>query len=191
MTDSNGFSPPEEVRTARLVLRRPRPEDAAALFAEYATDPEVCRYLTWTPHASLQETEALVARSGALWEAKRTFRWVLTRRGEDRALGMVELRPDGHRVELGYALGRGYWNRGYMTEAVGALVTWALAQPWVYRVWAVVDVDNRASARVLEKVGMQFEGVLRRWSVHPNVSPVPRDCACYSVVKPDRPAVVE
>jgi ribosomal-protein-alanine N-acetyltransferase len=54
----------------------------------------------------------------------------------------------------------------------------------IYRVWAVCDVDNVSSARLLESVGMQFEGKLRRWLVHPNVSAAPRDCLCYAIVKP-------
>jgi len=53
----------------------------------------------------------------------------------------------------------------------------------IYRVWATCDVDNVASARLLERVGMEREGVLRRWLVHPNLSEAPRDCLCYSIVK--------
>jgi RimJ/RimL family protein N-acetyltransferase len=67
-----------------------------------------------------------------------------------------------------------------MTEALSAAVAWARTMPRIRRVWAVCDVDNRASARVMEKAGLVFEGVLRRWAVHPNISPVPRDCTCYA-----------
>ena len=49
--------------------------------------------------------------------------------------------------------------------------------------WAVCDIDNLASARVMEKAGMQREGILKRWSVHPNISAEPRDSYCYAVVK--------
>lgn len=177
------WRPPERLHTQRLLLRRPRPGDAEEIFCAYAQDREALRYLTWTPHASVEETRAWLQRAREDWEAGRAFRWVITRPGEDRAMGMVELRPEGHRVELGYVLARRYWNRGYMTEVVQTVVRWLLAQPGVHRVWAVVDVDHPASARVLEKAGMRFEGILRRWSIHPNVSPLPRDCACYSAVR--------
>jgi RimJ/RimL family protein N-acetyltransferase len=70
-----------------------------------------------------------------------------------------------------------------MTEAARAVVDWALGQPGIYRVWAVCDVENAASTRVLEKVGMQREGVLRRWIIHPGVDAVPRDCYCYAIIK--------
>jgi ribosomal-protein-alanine N-acetyltransferase len=70
-----------------------------------------------------------------------------------------------------------------MTEALTPIVEWALAQPRIFRVWATCDIENRRSARVLEKVGMQFEGVLRRYVVHPNVSDEPRDALLYARVK--------
>jgi [ribosomal protein S5]-alanine N-acetyltransferase len=109
--------------------------------------------------------------------------WVLTEPGDERPIGMVELRPSGHRAELGYVLARDWWGRGLMTEAARAVVEWALADPRIFRVWAVTDVDNAASARVLEKIGMQREGLLRRWLIHPNLSPEPRDCWSYGRVR--------
>jgi RimJ/RimL family protein N-acetyltransferase len=70
-----------------------------------------------------------------------------------------------------------------MPEAARAVVDVSLSDPTVRRVWAVCDVDNKASARVMEKIGMSFEAVLRRWVIHPNVSPDPRDSLCYSLVR--------
>jgi len=72
---------------------------------------------------------------------------------------------------------------GYMTEAVAGIIDWALKQESVYRVWAVCDVENLASAQVLEKAGMQREGILRRWTMHPNRSDEPRDCYCCAITK--------
>jgi RimJ/RimL family protein N-acetyltransferase len=177
------MKPPTTFETARLRLRRPVMEDAAAIFATYAQDPAVTRYLTWRPHTSIDDTREFLRRCAVGWEQEGPFPWAITLRDGDRLLGMMDLRPAGHRVELGYVLGRAHWGRGVMTEAVQAVTEWALAQPEVYRVWAVCDVDNHASARVLEKVGMQREGMLRRWSAHPNVGVVPRDCWCYARVK--------
>jgi RimJ/RimL family protein N-acetyltransferase len=70
-----------------------------------------------------------------------------------------------------------------MTEAVKGVIGWALKQPEIFRIWAVCDVDNLASARVMEKAGMQGEGRLCRWSVHPNISAQPRDSYCFSITK--------
>jgi RimJ/RimL family protein N-acetyltransferase len=70
-----------------------------------------------------------------------------------------------------------------MSEAALSVVRLALAQSTIYRVWANCDVKNVASARLLERVGMEREGALRRWLVHPNLSEAPRDALCYSIVK--------
>ncbi len=84
---------------------------------------------------------------------------------------------------MGFVVARLQWGRGYTTEAARPIIEWALAQPEVYRVSTVCDTENRASARVLEKIGMQLEGTLRRRDVHPNISAAPRDCLCYAAVK--------
>lgn len=86
-------------------------------------------------------------------------------------------------MELGYVLGRRYWNRGYVTEAAHAVLVQAFSYSSVYRVWATCDIDNLASARVLEKIGMTREGILRRWLVRPNISPEPRDTFLFAKVR--------
>lgn len=179
----HGFFAPDRITTERLVLRAPTLNDAAAIFERYGQDPAVTRYLTWRPHESTERTRAFLRRCNAVRQSGDAFPWVLTLKDEDSAVGMVELRPMQHRAEVGYVLARPCWNRGYMTEALRAIVVWALAQPELYRVWAVCDVENLASAGVLEKAGFQREGILRRWLVHPNRSTEPRDCLCYAIVK--------
>lgn len=103
--------------------------------------------------------------------------------GYGQLLGMVGVKFDGHKAELGYVLARPYWGRGYMTEAAQAVVDWALTQEDIYRVWAICDVENGASARVMEKIGMHREGLLHRWIIHPNRSDEPRDCFAYAKTK--------
>jgi ribosomal-protein-alanine N-acetyltransferase len=126
---------------------------------------------------------AFLGTYDADWERGRGFPWVIIRREDGQLLGMIHLRIEGHKADVGYGLARPFWGQGYMTEAVWAVTGWVLAQPAIYRVWAVCDVDNLASARVLEKAGMQREGLLRRFIVHPAISPKPRDCWCYAIVK--------
>ena len=88
-----------------------------------------------------------------------------------------------YKDSFAYHLARSEWDQGYATEAARALVDWALSQRRVFRVWTVCDVDNAASVRVLEKLGMVREGVLKRWGIHPNISLEPRDYYCYALVK--------
>jgi RimJ/RimL family protein N-acetyltransferase len=171
------------VTTERLVLRPARLDDAPAIFDAYCQDPEVTRYLTWRPKQAVQEIESFLLscvdarRGGTRWP------WMLCLRGSDQPFGMIEMRMDGHAGELGYVLARSRWGRGFMPEAARAVTRHALAQPHVFRVSAVCDVDNTASARVLEKIGMQREGRLKRYIVHPNVSDEPRDVFLYAVTR--------
>ncbi len=177
------MQPPSVIETERLILRPPTLADAPAIYEAYAQDPEVTRYLIWRPHKSLAETEGFLRELLARRQTGADFTWVITRREDARLIGMIKPHPADYRVGLGYVLARAYWGQGYMTEAVRAVMEWALAQPNVFRVWAVCDVDNLASARVMEKAGMEREGVLRRWALHPNVSNEPRDCFCYAKVR--------
>jgi RimJ/RimL family protein N-acetyltransferase len=96
---------------------------------------------------------------------------------------MVNARVQGPTIELGYALAHDFWRQGLMSEVLRALLPWFLAQESIRRVWAFCDAENIASARLLERVGMQWEGVLRQWMVHPNLGPEPRDCIAYAIVK--------
>ena len=98
-------------------------------------------------------------------------------------VGSVSLRISDHRGAVGYLVARPFWGNGFATEMVKSVVEWAWTQPQLWRIWAVCDVENPASARVMKKVGMEYEGVLRRWLIHPNVSSEPRDCLCYALVR--------
>jgi len=177
------LKPPERVETSRLTLRPPVPEDAEAIYHNYATDRLVTRYLHWQPHETITETKAFIKRCKNVWIAGTAFPWVLCLKETGEVIGMIELRIEDHRADLGYVLARDYWEKGFATEAAKLIVEWAIAQPTIYRVWAVCDVDNHPSARVLEKIGMQREGILHRWLFHPNVDKAPRDCYVYSITK--------
>lgn len=177
------MKPPEQIETLRLHLRPPTLQDAEWIFHRYTQDHDVAKYMVWRPHQDIEETLIYLRRCLTNWENETAFTWVLARKDNGELLGMVEIRVQDWKADVGYVLKKAAWGNGYMPEALSAVVQWALSQPSIYRVWAVCDVDNAASARVLEKVGMQREGVLRRWIVHPNISAEPRDSLCYAIVK--------
>jgi ribosomal-protein-alanine N-acetyltransferase len=176
-------NPPTTLKTERLRLRKAKLSDAEAIFRQYAQDPEVIRYVSWRAHGSLDETLEYVRMCLLAWDVGKAYHWVIEQAEDKQVIGMIIARVSGEKWELGYVLARAHWGKGYMTEALKELIGWALRQKDIYRVWAVCDVDNAASARVMEKSGMQREGILRRWSVHPNMSSEPRDSYCYAIVK--------
>jgi len=176
---------PDRFETSRLTLRRPVMADAEGMFAAYAADPEVTRYLQWRPHVSVATVREVVAQyleRRASGEGEQAF--VIAEKGRpEQPLGVIGITIAGHEAEVGYVIARAFWGRGYMTEALECLSAWALSQPAICRFSAVCDVENMASVRVLEKAGLVREGCLRRHTVFPNVSDAPRDCFIYAKVR--------
>lgn len=174
---------PLEIKTERLLLRPPVAADAGSIFEGYTRDPEVSRYMIWTPHASIETTREFVASCMACWRNQAAFPYVMNLTGSDEAIGMLEARPAGHRVVLGYVLARRHWGIGLMPEALRAFTKLALLDLGFFRVEATCDLANAQSARVLEKAGFIREGRLGRYTVHPNLSAEPRDCWLYAACR--------
>jgi RimJ/RimL family protein N-acetyltransferase len=110
--------------------------------------------------------------------------WSIVLRGTGAMIGMISLRISPPGAEFGFVVAKSFWNNGYATEAARAVLEWALSQESIRRVSAVCEVGNAASARVLEKLGAQRKGTLRRWMRHAG-SDIPQDCHCYATLKED------
>jgi RimJ/RimL family protein N-acetyltransferase len=115
---------PESFATARLLLRKPHPDDAPLIFAAYAQDHEVGRYLTFRPHRDLKDTHEAIARFLENWRADKSFCWLIFRRNDEQLVGAISARED-QGINLGYLLARPFWGQGFMSEALGAIVEWA------------------------------------------------------------------
>ena len=178
--------PPETLETTRLLLRRPRIEDAESAFESYASDPKISRYLTWTAHASPAQTREYFQQAIDAWDLRMGHRlWLVERRDDGILMGTIGCTVHFHRVEIGFALGSRFWGRGYMAEALAGVCEAALTDQRIARVQALCDEENAPSSRVMQKVGMRYEGRLRRYGHHPNRSEEPRDCLMYALVRGD------
>jgi RimJ/RimL family protein N-acetyltransferase len=177
-----------ELRTDRLLLRSPRQGDAPALFVAFGADPEVTRYLTWRPHNIADAEAALNARLERLASGIE-YSWMIELHEPRRPVGIISAWLEGDAAEVGFVVARSCWNQGLATEAVLTVRDWALASPEVSRVWATCDLENRASARVLDKAGFTNLGPFEREIVRPNLDPRPRPSLLFSAVKnqPNKP----
>ena len=173
---------PENIDLPHIRLRRPKLSDAEAIF-EYASNPEVGRYADWPIQTNIEPVIKLLHERKKRWESGAEYYWVITLPDEDRAIGGVSCHTDGHAADFGYLLNRRYWGNGFATEASRVVVDWLFSMPSIWRVWATCDTENLASARVLEKIGLEREGILRRWAIRPNISREPRDAFIYSKVR--------
>jgi RimJ/RimL family protein N-acetyltransferase len=162
---------PEILETARLLLRRPTPDDAFAVFDRYAGDPVVTRYLSWPTHRTLADTHAFLAWSDAEWAKAPAGPYLVFSRGAHCLLGATGLSFTSPTCAVtGYVLARDAWGRGYATESLQAMVDLAY-ELGLGRLEAICHIDHRASVRVLEKCGFQLEEILRQNTEFPNLSP--------------------
>ncbi|HEX2853291.1 MAG TPA: GNAT family N-acetyltransferase [Opitutaceae bacterium] len=176
--------PPEVFATARLSARKPRVDDAPAVFESYANDPEVTRYLSWRAYERVEPLKVFLAEIISHWEKGEShLAWLLCLKGSDRPIGSIGVTFDGGKAMFGYVFAKKFWGRGFATEALTFLVDWSLAQPGISRAWAYCDVEHPASVRVMEKSGMVREGLLHRWHVCPTLGPELRDCVVCAKVK--------
>jgi ribosomal-protein-alanine N-acetyltransferase len=195
-----GMALPRCIDTPRLVLRDPRPADAEALFTHALGSAEVLRLLGLRPHPSVADTRQHISHDIHRWLKQSGWLWVLALPSPDApdgmAIGQIELTPmshpgaSAHHLRLGYVLGRPWWGQGHMSEAVDAVLQAAMAQPPVWRVDALCDEANTASARLLARVGMQREGLLRKVVMHPNAAAHPRDAWLYARTREARETLV-
>src|SRR5262249_2585712 len=178
------MSLPQEIRTERLYLRRPKPGDVGAIFSRYASDPEVTRYLGWPRHRTPRQTEAFLEFSDREWSTKPGGPYlVFSTTGQLLGGTGLEFETE-YRVASGFVFAKDAWGQGYATEVMKAMLSLAFARPTVQRLYALCHAEHLASARVLEKSGLLREGTLRRYLVFPNLpGTLPSDVLCYAAVR--------
>lgn len=147
-----------EIETARLTLRHLREGDEGAIFNNWARDPEVTRYLTWNPHTDVSVTRAVLSNWLREYSDQRTFRWGIEEKASGELVGMIDV-VGYHRGSpvIGCCLSRSRWGRGYMTEALGAVITELRAEGFGTVVIEAAD-GNIGSNRVIEKCGFELVG---------------------------------
>lgn len=172
---------PERLDTARLILRRPRQDDAPAILARYTSDPVVTRWLGWPRQTTLADTQVFIDLSESQWTHWPAGPYLIERRADGALLGGTGFGFETpFRAMTGYVLARDAWGQGYATEALRAVVDLAPSLG-VVRLHALCHVDHAASAHVLEKCGFTREGVFRRHTVLPNSGvDTPHDMLVYA-----------
>jgi|HubBroStandDraft_6_1064221.scaffolds.fasta_scaffold143677_2 ribosomal-protein-alanine N-acetyltransferase len=150
------------IETERLLLRELRADDEPDIH-EYASDPEVVRLMIWGPNTRDQTWEFLdrALQAQAQWPRPEVG-LAIELKSERRLIGSIGLRmkDEANRTaDIGYVLNRKYWGHGYMTESARAILDVAFKQLKLHRVWATCDTRNRASYRVMERLGMRREAL--------------------------------
>ena len=152
------------IETERLLLRKITLNDASDMF-DYASNPEVSEYTMWSTHTSIEDTKYFLKSLTKMYKRRELVDWGIVHKAEKKFIGTcgyVEWSMTHSRAEIGYAISARYWREGYMSEAVNAIIEFGFREMLLNRIVGRCEVNNIASARVMEKVGMQLEGILRQ-----------------------------
>lgn len=152
-----------QLETERLILRKMRKDDAHDLF-EYASDPDVSRYTLWDAHRSLQDSQRFLEAVIAQYKSKDVTNWGIEHKADRKLIGtcgFVYWNLDHRRAEIGYALSKSYWNQGLMSEAAYAVLQYGFKTMQLNRLEARCNLENIGSERVMQKIGMTYEGTIR------------------------------
>jgi ribosomal-protein-alanine N-acetyltransferase len=175
------------LETKRLILRKTVMDDALPMFRNWACDPEVTKFLTWPPHPSVETTAQLLK----LWieesEKPDYYQWMIVLKEIEQPIGTISVvrhRDDIAEAEIGYCIGRTWWHRGIMSEALNAVIDYLFAEVGMNRITAKHDTNNPHSGGVMRKCSMTYEGT-HRASDRNNQGIC--DTAVYAVLRRDWP----
>ena len=173
------------IETDRLILRRFKNEDSKNMFKNWASDPEVTKYLTWPAHSDIGITEFILSDWINSYEKEDFYNWAIELKEIGEVIGNISSVGNNDtimKVHIGYCIGKEWWNKGIMSEALKAVIDYFFTEVEVNRVESRHDVNNPGSGKVMQKCGMIYEGTLRQADKN-NLGIC--DTAYYGILKSD------
>ncbi len=174
------------LETERLRLSRFREDDADAMFRNWASDPQVTKYLTWRPHESQGVTAEVIRGWVESYGSDNFYQWAIRFRDTDEPFGSISLMNVSDAqlsCEMGYCIGRDRWHMGFTSEAARAVLRFAMEEVGFMRLQAKHCASNIYSGMVMEKIGMTYEGTARRGYI--TLNDEIEDLRVFSFVKGD------
>ena len=177
------------LETDRLCLRRPELTDAADV-QDYLQERQIAANTLHIPFPYPNgAAEAWVAHTHSAYDAGEACSFAIVLKEENRIIGAVALRLDieHRRAELGYWVGKPYWSNGYASEAAQRLLSYGFDVLGLNRIHATYFADNPASERVMQKIGMRYEGLMRQYYLKWGEF---RDTGLYAITRSDYEAAL-
>ncbi|GAA0116354.1 GNAT family N-acetyltransferase [Clostridium senegalense] len=174
----------EKLETERLILRKFKEADALDMFNNWASDSEVTKYLSWSAHKSVEISKQLIEMWINNYKNMEQYQWAIELKETGHAIGnisLLEINNDDENCEVGYCIGKAFWNKGIMTEALLKVIEFGFNEIGFQRIGARFDVNNFASGRVMEKCNLIYEGTLRKFIKDNSCNLV--DCKYYSILR--------
>ncbi|SMQ80961.1 ribosomal-protein-alanine N-acetyltransferase [Bacillus sp. OV166] len=170
------------LETERLILRKVTLDDAEDIFS-YGSNEEVSKYVTWNTHQTLSETKEFIGFVMNKYESSQVAPWGIEHKETGKFIGTIDFvwwQPNQKIAEIGYVISQDYWGNGLTTEVAKEVIRFGFEKMDLVRIQARCFVENIGSARVMEKTGMSFEGILRKGMF---VKGKHRDLKMYSILE--------
>ncbi|MBP7480848.1 MAG: GNAT family N-acetyltransferase [Spirochaetaceae bacterium] len=154
----------KELQTQRLILRKFKIEEYQAMYDNWASEDEVTKYLTWPTHASPEVTKSVLTEWVGNYEKSDFYNWAIELKSEKTIVGnfsVVYVNENAESAILGYCMGSRWWGKEIMKEAGLAVIKYLFTEAGFNRVAACHDKGNPKSGRVMQKMGMTYDGTLR------------------------------
>lgn len=154
----------KKLETERLILRQFKIEDYVEMYNNWACEDVVTKFLTWQTHTNQDVTKSVLADWIPKYENKDFYNWAIELKEENRLIGnisVVSLREETLSAILGYCIGSKWWGKEIMPEAGKAVLKYLFEEVGFNRIAANHDKNNPKSGRVMQKIGMTYEGTLR------------------------------
>ncbi|MGX8774741.1 MAG: GNAT family N-acetyltransferase [Bacillota bacterium] len=171
------------IETERLILRQIRLSDAEVAFENWMSDDKVTEFLTWPTHKDVSESEEIIREWIGQYEDPDFYQWVIVLKEIDEPIGSISVVEKDESINMfhvGYCMGRRWWHKGIMTEALKAVIKYLFTETDVNRIEARHDPNNPHSGDVMKKCGLRYEGTMRQ-ADRSNKGIV--DAAFYSILR--------
>lgn len=156
----------KQLETERLILRRFRPEEAAAMYQNWASDDEVTKYLVWPTHSSIEVSQYVTNEWVNSYSKDDFYQWaIVPKSNNDTPIGSISMVDSKEKLSvahIGYCISREWWHKGITSEAMKAVIDFFFDVVEVNRVESRHDPRNPHSGNVMKKCGMKYEGTLRQ-----------------------------
>jgi ribosomal-protein-alanine N-acetyltransferase len=176
----------QSIETERLLLRRFKLSDAEYMFKNWANDSEVFRFFRRNPHSDLSQTEQIVMEWVNAYTNDNSYNWAIELKEIGEIIGqisLVDLNEKYYSCEVAFTVGRSFWRKGNSTEGLKAVISYLFKEITMNRIEGRHNTLNFASGRVMQKSGMEFEGIMRQTDINKNGEFC--DLAVYSILKSD------
>lgn len=155
----------QTIETDRLTLRKFEKEDAAAMYKNWASDPEVTKFLTWPAHTSIEVSKWVTNDWVNSYKDDNYYQWAITVKENGKepigSISVVHMKEEISMMHIGYCIGQAWWHKGVTSEALKAVMDFLFKEVEVNRIEARHDPRNPNSGNVMKKCGMKYEGTMR------------------------------